>query len=616
MVDRFQATAYDVDRIVRALTADIRGNLIFKDDLNPDGITLSRLVQGLIASNVTFDSDGTFFGGVTTAQDALEYLNQFAYQTYTGRFVYVDPTIDSSQTVAGQIYADIKPAVDYADGLITNGYNFVHILIMGSHLQDANLDVNNDLGVYEYDDIDPILITGKGIKLIGVGNPTIRFKNINSTTRQTFFIIGQNSSSDLSVIMQDINFEFDNCTNVSAVHVVNAPANVDVKQNSGVFLDGISASFLNGTGSGNRVLDIRNTSSPSASNIIVKNMKLGSLYNMTPSSDAIELVYINHHAQTVLSMDGFDFTQLEQPNSVENTDDSYVTTMTAVRALSSRLNIENARLDEKMYWNRSRFADIMTKFLELRNTVDVNISNVSVKRESDNAVTEGAGGATSLLDWIIKDDTVTLNSQGGFDEIYTLNIVPIDSNVPAPSGVPTTGAGTTGTTGTSGDPGYMKDVKPVKGFYNDDELIFGLGDKNELRLGLVDDVSSFNTYNVLRYGVPFWVNNTTRDLQYFDGTNVVTIGQGSASATVSTTEVRASDWLSGTFAFPGEPSYSAYSYIVEHNLSLSNRFSFTITVFDDATGRVVQPKDVVVLDSNRVRVIMETNVRVWVSISG
>lgn len=44
-IDPFKATQYQVGKILDALSSDSDGNLIFADDLNPAGITLTELIE-------------------------------------------------------------------------------------------------------------------------------------------------------------------------------------------------------------------------------------------------------------------------------------------------------------------------------------------------------------------------------------------------------------------------------------------------------------------------------------------------------------------------------------------------------------------------------------------
>ena len=44
-IDSFKATAYQVGRILRALTSDNDGNLILRDLANPAGVTLTELLE-------------------------------------------------------------------------------------------------------------------------------------------------------------------------------------------------------------------------------------------------------------------------------------------------------------------------------------------------------------------------------------------------------------------------------------------------------------------------------------------------------------------------------------------------------------------------------------------
>jgi len=355
----FKVTSISVDRIVKAIASDPTGNLIFSDILNPDGVTLTELIKGLVASNVSFDSSGAFFIGASNVKEALESLNQFAYLNDTGRFIYVDPTIDDSLTVSGQIYNDLQTALTYASNQTTNGYNRINVLLMGSHKVDADLDINNDLGAYEFDNdtFESIDIQGNGLKIIGIGNPIIRFNGVSGN--KDFFVIEDSTTvQETSIHIQDVHFEFINSSGVSAIKVANAPLNINVKDRSGLVIDGISASFVIGNHENNRIIDISNTS-PKKSNIKIRNIWMGSIADSNPSSTPIELIYIDHHNDTVVNIDNFDYVNFGQPNETNNSSSKNVTSLTAIKCLSGKLNINNARLDEKMLLSEIHSTQLM-----------------------------------------------------------------------------------------------------------------------------------------------------------------------------------------------------------------------------------------------------------------
>lgn len=45
----FKSSEYQIGRITRALTSDASGNLIFRDNPNPDGISLSQILESIAA---------------------------------------------------------------------------------------------------------------------------------------------------------------------------------------------------------------------------------------------------------------------------------------------------------------------------------------------------------------------------------------------------------------------------------------------------------------------------------------------------------------------------------------------------------------------------------------
>lgn len=609
----FKSTSYNVDRIVRAITADIDGNLIFADTPNPDGVTLSELVRGLVASNVTFDSSGTFFDGVTSVQEALEKLNTQAYVNNTGRFLYVDPTIDNSRTVAGEIYNDLKNAADYANTLIINGYNSVNIMVMGSHKQSSE-DVSTDMGVYEYDgDLDSITVTGDGIKFIGVGSPVIRLKNLTGT-RQNLFVIGDADTQALSVGMQDIHFEFEDSVNVSAINVFNAPGNVMHNGRSGFHTDGITYSYNGGTNSNNRVVDVTNTTSAKPSDVSINGLTVGTFQNLTQSTNPIEPVYVDHNAETVVRIDDVVLSGANKPNRPNNNDDTLITSFTAITALSGKVLVNNVKLDEKFFWNGVAFPNVFTRLFDIKDTAEVTASNISIVRDSFNASNENKGGITSLSDWIDVEATASLNIQNSVDEVFTVDIAGIDTGTPSPSSAPGSGS-----PAPSGNPPNIIDVKPVKGFYNKEDIILGLGDKNELRLGQVpsSDAAEFITYSIENYGIPFWVDEDTKELKYFNGTNIVTLGSSGPATSSETLKVISGQWTGATYNFAGKPQYSGFEYTFEHNLNLPDKYSFTVTVHNDTESRQITPEDVIAIDNNSCKIIiLDNSDDMWVTVIG
>jgi hypothetical protein len=597
-IEPFSATTYTVNRIVNAIASDVSGNLILKDLINPDGVTLTRLIRGLVASNVSFDPSGTFFNGASNVQDALEQLNQFAYYNNTGRFIIVDPTIPNDQTVSGKIYNNLLTAVTYTNGMITNGYNSINILLMGSHLQNTSLELTSDYGVFEYDSstIQEIPLTKNGIKIIGVGNPTIRFKDISSS--KNFFVVGTNSTQELSVRIQDISFEFVNCSNVSAIKVLNSPTNSNIKDKNGLFIDGISASFVSGTSESNRVVDISNSSTPNKSNIKINNFSMGSLSSITPSATPIELIYIDHNADTVVNIENMEFVNVDPPNAEAVVAVGSVTSLTAIKANTGKLIVNNVKLDEKMYWNNTTFSDVKTLFLDATGTSHVSIQNISIVRDAYNTLEENAGGITTLNDWIHAGANTTINAQGGFDEIFNVDIYPISTLTPAPSSFPTTSSPTTSSPTTATD--YLYDVKPVKGFYNVTELAFGIGDKGEIRLGNVSesDINNFSTYTNT-YGIPLAINQSDNKI-YFALNGIL----HSISGTSFTYEIQTSDWVFDSIN---------YVFTVEHNLHLNNKYAFTTSVFNSSDEKV-EPMLIKALDENTCQITMATDDPIWITI--
>lgn len=598
-IDPFKSTSYTVARIVNAIASDTQGNLILRDLLNPEGVTLTSLIQGLVATNVTFNSTGTFFAGASTVQDALEQLNQFAYMNQTGRFIIVDPTIDDSLTVSGKIYNDIATAVNFANTLLVNGYNKVNVLLMGSHAQNPETEISSDLGVFEYDasTIEEINLYKNGIKLIGVGNPIIRFSGI--TAESNLFVVGTETTQELSVFMQDISFEFVNSRNVTAISVYNSPNNSNLKDKNGLFIDGISCSFYGGTNTNNRIVGVVNSGTPKKSNIKIKNFRMGSILSATPSATPIELIYVNHNDETVVNIENMEFVNVDQPNPVDVTTTGTVTSITAIKLLKGKIIVNNAKLDEKMYWKNETFTDVKTLFLDIENGAEATISNASVIRDTHNTTEEKIGGITTLNDWIEKGSTAKVNAQGGFDEIFDISIIPIQSTTPAPSSVGASSSPTTGSP-TTGGPEFLYDVKPVKGFYNDSSLALGVGDKNEIRIGIVDssDIQNFTTYT-RKYGAPLGINSTDKKIYYAVDGYLFSVGNNKYSV-----HIEPSDW-SGT---------GPYEFTITHNLNLVNKYAFNISAFNATTNKMITLDEVEALNKNSCKVTLAANQDIWITI--
>jgi hypothetical protein len=80
-VGPFQSTAYQVGQILNALSTDSNGNLIFADIPNPNGVTLTELLN-IIASNSGVLTGSKYYKDIlTTDFVATEYMfpNQPTY---------------------------------------------------------------------------------------------------------------------------------------------------------------------------------------------------------------------------------------------------------------------------------------------------------------------------------------------------------------------------------------------------------------------------------------------------------------------------------------------------------------------------------------------------------
>lgn len=592
-VEPFKSTSYQVGRIINAVSSDADGNLIFADEPNPNGVTLTQLLNSLVGTSILYDSTDTFFTGVEVVAEALGFLNQFAYQKDTGRFIYVDPTISSAKVVVGEIYKSLSDAITYANGLLFNGYNSVNILVMGSHKQQGTLEQTSDIGVIELkytSSYSPIQLKKNGLRLIGIGNPVIRmvdFIGTQASRVNAFEVDTDGVANKINVLLQDISFEFVNCRYASALKVKNAPINNAVKERNGLKIDNVSVSFFTGTNANNRLLDVSTTGTKLISNVLVDKLTIGTVSDTTASTNEIELVYVDHHNETVVTVNNMSFAQTSTPNPVGNADSDNVTSFTGIKALAGSVVVNNAMLDEKFYWNGITFANAITKFVKSYNTANVTIANLGIVRNSYNTNQENAGGITTIQDWISVNDSSKI-SVTGFDEVFNVNV----------QSQPTTSIGTSSV----GSSGTIVNVKPVKSFWNADEIAFGIGHKNELRLGQVSDVeaSDFTSYNIDTYGIPFWYNSDQRTLQFFNGWEIRDVGKGK-TYTISLTP---SSFVPTSYAFSGETTFLGFEANINHNLDLENRSSFTITISETTTGRVVQPQEVVATNVNSIKLVM------------
>jgi hypothetical protein len=589
----FKATSYQVGRVVHAISSDSDGNLIFADVPNPNGVTLTQLLNNLLGNSISFNSTNSFFSEADNVEEALLYLNQFAYLKDTGRFIYVDPTIASSKVSTGDIYNNLADAISYAQNLITNGHNSINIMVMGSHKQQGSLEQSSDLGVHEITysgTFSPIKLKKNGIRLIGVGQPVIRLKNFTGTlgNRLSAFEVDTDGVLDkVRILVQDISFEMVNCTHTSVFNVKNAPINNATKERNGFKIEKASISFYGGSHNNNRLVDVSTTDIEQVSSVLINDLEIGSISNTTPSTDEIQLVYVDHHDDTVVCVNNMNFGSAGVPNSQSNADNTMVTSFTALTAVNGRVVCNNCILDEKFYWNGTSFASVITKLVKCFNSSIVSINNLGIIRNSYNTLQEDAGGITTIQDWISVNDSAKLTVTG-FDEVFSCDV----------QSQPTTSVGTSSTS-TSGT---IIDVKPVKSFWNGQNIALGIGHKNELRLGQItdSDAEDFVNYNIDTYGIPFWYNSDKRKLQFFNGLEVSDVGKGK----VFSIDIDSSAFAPTSYSFSGEATFLGFEVIINHNLDLENRLAFTITVAETVTGRIVQPQEVLAVNSNRITLIM------------
>jgi hypothetical protein len=604
-IDPFKSTAYQVGRIVRALTSDSDGNLIFRDVPNPDGVTLTELLKGLIGSNVSFDAGDSFFVGVDNIQEALEYLNQFAYLKYTSRFIYVDSTIPDNFVVPGEIYNNVAEAVAFAQTLTFNGYNSVNLMIMGMHKEIASEAVS-DAGVFELDVNTPININSNGLKFIGIGNPVFRIKDSNptSTARNEIFKIQNNSDNKVSVLFQDISFEFVDSIRTSAIRITNSPSSGETIERNGVKLINSTVSFNGGTNIFNRFIDFRNSDVTDRldSEVFIDGLKVGSISGVTSSTDPIELIYMDHSNNSLLTVKDLNLAAKEQPNPSSNTSSSNVTAFVAVNALNGKVILSETILDEKFFWNGNLVSGVTTRMLNADGSnTRVSVFNAGIVRDSYNTQNEDTTGTTLIRDWINVTNNARVNVVGSVDERYDVDV----QTIPVTS---TGTTGTTGTTGSSGGPSTVYSVKPLKSFWNKDDIIFGLGNRQEVRFGIPtqDDIMNYlSQYDISEYGIPFWYNENIKGFQFFDGTQRRTLGEGSGGNGLGDSVAIASgDWSATSYVYDGGPTFLGFEYVWTHNLSLTNAYAFSYTLFDTTNGNQVQAQQIEPVSNNQVKIIV------------
>lgn len=598
-IDPFKSTAYQVGQIIRALTSDNTGNLIFRDELNPDGVTLSELINTLISSKINYNTDGTFFDGANTVQTALNYLNQFAYLKYTARFIYVDPTISDSLISEGEIYNTISDAVTYANTLIYNGYNNVSILLMGSH-KESSLDNSSDNGIFTFSNTDSsIEIKNNGIRFYGLNKPTIRMDSCigTSSNRKEMFIIDKNVINDsVSILFDNIDFEFKDSVYSTFFKIKNAPIDDKNRAIKGFKISDISVSFINGENTANRLFDISNSATKYNSNIVIDKLKIGGFYNITSAAiaDELEFIYIDHNKDTRVLVNDIDMTQLLQPfkrfDEISDLTDITQTSFTAIKVNSGTVIVSEPKLDEKSYWNEFVNVNVKTRFMKIFGAnSNVSIFNPSIVRNKLNPIFELFDSHTLITDWIDISSNSMLNVQGGADEIWDLD----DSYI------------------------LTGDVRPAKSYWNKDNFSFGIGLYNELRLGDVTsvEVSGFQTYNDT-YGNPFWYNKDIDKLQYFDQSNVQTLAIESSLVNVSTESISASDWSYTSYNIGGGPTIYGYEYNFTHNLGLTNKYSFTHTLFDTTNNALIIPQQIRPINNNSIKIIVALPFNAQITVSG
>jgi hypothetical protein len=81
--------------------------------------------------------------------------------------------------------------------------------------------------------------------------------------------------------------------------------------------------------------------------------------------------------------------------------------------------------------------------------------------------------------------------------------------------------------------------------------------------------------------------------------------------------INADNWSEVTYQFPGEEEETeAFEYIINHNLDLTDKFSFVVSAFEVSTGRKIEMQEVVALTVNSVRVIYIEPIQISITFVG
>ena len=81
-------------------------------------------------------------------------------------------------------------------------------------------------------------------------------------------------------------------------------------------------------------------------------------------------------------------------------------------------------------------------------------------------------------------------------------------------------------------------------------------------------------------------------------------------------EYTTSNFEEKTYSFPGEGTVTGYEVLIEHELNLTDKYSFNINVVELSSGRKILPQEVIAVDVNSTKLVLTTPTDVKVSFYG
>lgn len=81
-------------------------------------------------------------------------------------------------------------------------------------------------------------------------------------------------------------------------------------------------------------------------------------------------------------------------------------------------------------------------------------------------------------------------------------------------------------------------------------------------------------------------------------------------------DILSTDFSATSYSFGNEPLSLGFEYVIEHNFQLLHKQAFTVNIIETASGRKIQPQEVVAIDTNTIRLIMTDTTGVSVTVVG